>query len=962
MKMSVFAHSLLLLFLASLVISLPIDGDVYIRSNVDVTNEEHSNVLPRNVRATRSRSTSNHSTRSSATALSHGSVHSQCMTDGLPFANSLGSFQCKSFTDLIGVGASVANNGLNSLASSNIKDPQIASIHKDIVSPIISGLVDRIDSLSSLPVSVPMTSILDSNMCLGNFDDYDVFDDYEGVCGSLPIDDEWTVMGFSLDVGIGSPFHAMCPTITDPLGTFASVCIAISTDSCSNLPSVALAMSTSILSCTPFDKVLGASTAGASVAVIKAVDVAFDSFTFGVSLSNAFRKEFKTFDGKKIVPTFVAPGSFYMSGELALSPKAISLPDVFELSGEASQMFGINADVTKVKGIVDGLSKSGKRGAAATFDLVKSVDFSVLNSMVLNLKFCFSNLKKGKKGDDGGKAVSFAIPDSDPFEVGTASLFATSYTVVSGNEELKPGMYVYGSASPGNIVKALVKYMLKFTGEILRFLPDWLPPGLKLDPSDLAEKIKISGSGNADLAFGIAATLPDRVTIFLKVPLIISQLGYLQLKCQIDISDEKFKCSVKTAFNEQIFGAIADALEDGALWVAKQLTDFGDDVLDKGKQVLAVGMSTLGDAAEDVGSVFSKATVAATAGAIEGGRIALDKLDDAAGEVASWAAKATGELDDFMDDVGDAVVDAVEDVGRVGKQVINGAKDVLDDATDELEKAARVFASSMQCSVNAVVSTLSGKSNKCRRSGNVAKALKSVGRNVDKAFKNIEKSFAGVSKKIGDAITDAFKDVIGIGKQRRKKVSVDSKKLKSPTHAQTGCQLTEYVKVTRYEKRTCVVVCGKWKHDKTVRETLGKIPKDSCVRRVVQQVRSAMDRADKVTPLETKYNELKKSDVACSVAKGMNKSTLVRKGLACSTELKHNKGVKVGKVFLVPTTVKCSIPEISTSGNMNKKVTVSQTSNITVTARGVNKSQLAALKKKAIKTVISKITTNCKAK
>lgn len=888
-------------------------------------------------------------------------MNTQCKAEGLPFANSLGFFQCKSFTDLIGIGATAANDGLSSLANSDIGDAQIASIHKDIVAPIITGLVDRISSLSSLPVSAPVTSILDSNMCLGNFDDYAVFDDYEGVCETLPIDNEWTVLGFALDVGIGSPFHALCPTITDPLGTFASVCIAISTDTCTKMPSVALAMSTSIFSCTPFDKILAASTSGASIAVIKAIDIAFDSFTFGVSLSKAFRKEFKTFNGEKIIPDFVAPGSFYMSGELALSPKSISLPEVFEFSGEASQMFEINADVKKVKNIVDGLTKSSKSGAKAAFSLVKSVDFSVLNVLFLNLKFVFSSLKKGHKGGDGGKAVSFAIPDSDPFEIGTASLFATTHTVFSGNNKLEPGMYVHCSASAGNIIKALVKYMLKFTGEILNFLPDWLPDGLELDPSELADKIKTSGSSDADFAFGISAKLPDRVTIFLKVPLVISQLGYLQLRCQIDIRDEKFKCSVKTAFNEHFFGAIADALEDGALWVAKQLNKFGDDVLEKGGQVLAAGMSTLGDAIDDAGSAFSKATTLATAEAIKGGKIALDALEDAAGEVASWASKATGELDDFMDDVGDFVVDAVDDVGDVGKQAINGAKDLLDDATEELENAANAFASDMECSVDAIVGTLTGKSNSCGRSNTVANALNSAGKDVDKAFDDIGKSFSSVAKKVGDAIADAVKDVIGIGNQKRKKNSMETKKLSS-RHSQTGCRLTEYTKVTRYEKRTCVVICGNWKHDKTVRETLGRKPQDSCVRRVVEQVRSAMDKAEKVVTLETKYNDLKKSDEACSSAKKVTKSTLLRKGLACLADLQHNKGFKKKKVFFVPTTITCTLPQISVSGRLDEKITVSETSNILVSASGVSKEDLAGLKKKAISNVVNQITTNCKAR
>lgn len=153
-----------------------------------------------------------------------------CEMKGFSFADSLSSFQCKSFSDLLDYGIDETTAAIGSAQGQSMDNNDMSSIATYVVDPLISGLTDHITVLSSS--SPEISSVLDSNLCIGNFDNQSVFDDYEGVCGNLPVSGEWTYFGFSIDVGVGSPFHSLCPEITDGLGTHASVCIAMSKDSC----------------------------------------------------------------------------------------------------------------------------------------------------------------------------------------------------------------------------------------------------------------------------------------------------------------------------------------------------------------------------------------------------------------------------------------------------------------------------------------------------------------------------------------------------------------------------------------------------------------------------------------------------------------------------------------------------------------------------------------------------------
>lgn len=235
------------------------------------------------------------------------SVHASCSVRGFSFGNAFSSFQCKTFNDVISLGVDNAIDRTNPVSENTMQDEQMSSINDDIIKPIVSGLVGNLHTLAST-VS-PVGTVLESNMCLGNFDSSFDFSEYKGVCQNLPIDDEWTVFGFALDVGVGSPFQTLCPTVTDGLGTYASVCIAMAERSCAGsnvkIPSVVMSLTTNIFSCQPFDSILAGSSAGASVAVVKAIDTTIESFTFGVSLTNSFRKTFKTYTGDKIVPNFL---------------------------------------------------------------------------------------------------------------------------------------------------------------------------------------------------------------------------------------------------------------------------------------------------------------------------------------------------------------------------------------------------------------------------------------------------------------------------------------------------------------------------------------------------------------------------------------------------------------------------------------------------------------------------------
>lgn len=670
---------------------------------------------------------------------------------------------------------------------------------------------------------------------------------------------------------------------------------------------------------------------------------------------------------------------------MKISPKSINLPEVIELSGSATQMIGIKAEVSEVKEIVDSLSSADAEGGIdALMDLLESVDFSILNQLVLFMQFKFSTLGKsgGPKKSD---ALSLALPDSNKFEIGTASMFATTYKISSGNDDLEPGLYMYASASPVNIIKELLRYALSFTASILDFLPDWLPDDLiDFKAEDLVDNIKTSGTSNGDFAVGMAFTA-GKLRIMLKFPLIIDELGYIKLECTIDFDDGSFKCKVQTKFNLQIFGAIADALEDGVLWVAKKLDKFADDLHDAGKEVLAAGMSTLGDAADKVGSAFSKTTVAATVVAIKGGEVALDALGDAANELQSWAADASGAFEDFMDDVGEALVDGFHEIGDAGKQLISGAKDAFDDAEDGLRSAASTFSGAMGCSVGAAMNAMKEKNSNCEGAKDLQKTLKKAGKKIDKAMDEVEDAF----KDVGNALEDVFKDIgnfFGLGKKKKKKIS--SREVKLSKKHESGCHMYRYIKVTKYYKRKCNPFCKNWKYDKTTESTIGEMPKEDCVRSVLEKVVKAMDKAEEVAPLETKYNRMDTYSSVCNAANAINKNKLVNNGLRCESALQGGRlfyktvreatgsrkkcswklgrrVCKTEKVFsdvraaFRKATINCSVPKLALNGSFSGKTTISDTTDVRVRSSGVSSEELRKLREAVIEKLVSSASGKC---
>lgn len=196
-----------------------------------------------------------------------------------------------------------------------------------------------------------------------------------------------------------------------------------------------------------------------------------------------------------------------------------------------------------------------------------------------------------------------------------------------------------------------------------------------------------------------ATIISDVKAMFMiRAPLVIDALGYIRLICHVDIANDELKCEIKTEFATKIFAAIGEALEDGVMWVAKELDDISVDLTDAGEKVIVVGLSILGDAASKTGSVLSPATVDETLKKLQEGRIDLEKLGNTGYAVQVWAIEVGDTLKDLDDGIVDCIEDGVKEAAKHSNGLVDDVEDWFNDKASDLQSAANGVRNVVGCS------------------------------------------------------------------------------------------------------------------------------------------------------------------------------------------------------------------------------------------------------------------------
>lgn len=670
-----------------------------------------------------------------------------------------------------------------------------------------------------------------------------------------------------MEIGPSSPFRAFCPGVKASDGTFASFCVAIAKD-CNSKPSVVLSVSPDLFKCQPFDTVLTAATGGVSKIVVDGLSEVVDSVTLGISRSNSFISEFTLYNGDKII-SFTAPGAVYASGEFKISQDVIpKVPKFFEFSGQATKMIsieGVDDAVTRFVSAFQGHSTNPERALQELKSSVSQIDYGMLFNVKLNMKLKFSSLKN----------VSDVLPDSDAFQIGEATVYATTKRVESGSNVVKAGLYMYAGVGPGAIIKGLMRYALSFAVKILDVLPGWVP--LDFDVSSLADKIKTTGNLN-DFEFAFATIIPDdKALLMIRAPLIDRALGFIKIECSIGLTKANLRCIVQTNIGKKLFGAIAKTFERGALWVAKELKDIGEDIEKATGKVLAVGLNTLGDAALPIGSVFSAATISSTTSQIENGLLDIGELSEKmVGQVNAFVLENGDRIEQLGRDIIRNIESGVRAAGRYAEDVVGKAKDEVAVAETILRLSSDILSNRLACTSSVIRLSVTGRcSTCCHPMISMTSELRAAGGNPLIVAKNIVKKAGKVVDGVVDDVVSAFQNT---------KRSVYTKEKEGARDSISNCQVYEF-----WERKKVVTSFAGIKKKKIKHSHLYDAPLESCVEEVAGL---ALDTVNAGNGENTAYADLRSTESrmqAGLTAGEMTTATLVRHGLRCKTTLQTSQ-------------------------------------------------------------------------
>lgn len=903
----------------------------------------------------------------SINTLTSSSSRQSCGVRGFDLGNP--GFGCASFSNVLDGDAEATFQKIIEFLSSSpgSSDSDVS----DIVSNVLLPLVSEIEStVKASPLQLNLNSPQDSNVCFGNFDSTKSFDDLEGVCGSLPLENEWTVLGFSLNA-------KLCPGISSA-SDFVSLCAAVNYNSCTTIgtPSVVLSMSTNLLQC----GLPPTGSGGVSKSVFKAITNGLEMYTFGVSLSSSFSKQFNTFDGENVIKSFEAPGVILSSGTFELSTDALALPPVFAISGETTKLINIEGDAAGAKAFLNSFEGDAENGAEVLLRALARTRYSILYEISLQVTFVFSEFAALRKLAGEDSVLQFALPDSEEIELGRASVFATTYETSSGGTTLTPGVYVLATAAPGEAVKALINYIISFTGEVLDSVPGWRTPGFKV--SDILSNLKLGGTGGGatkpgddkdGFLAGFALRVPDaRADLRVRVPLLIAALGFIEISCEIDLDEGSFSCSAETDIGLRIFSVAAVLAKDGVVFVAREVGSLGESALDASGPLLAAGSSALGDAADQLGSALSPETIGETAKAISNGVLDVSELGEVGLDASAWAITAGGRLDDVVEAVSEEVVSATRDVGARGKSIVDGLNDALSATNRVLSDALSSLSTGLECGVNAVEMAIMGNGGSCNSAVILFNALEDAGGDVVGAAEelggNVVSEIGNLLSSIGNFLTGDM--VIRVDKIDTGEIDNDTK-----------CPIIEYIEVYK-ETNFPGLSSGSEK-----RRSFGKAADMECVKRKLQMVLDGEMAEVELEKQQKKLSEASDKYAACLKAASLTKDFL--KTVSCKTDVQEERAIIrrvggslsvqpctpqlncapgenfktiIGKPrtieYSIPVEVVCDVPVIRTDGSVGDVEAVSVFRLIDVKTVALS---LSGVEQQVKEEIVQKLTSACPA-
>jgi len=834
--------------------------------------------------------------------LQRQNLFAQCDKDQEGIIGKAG-IECKTFADITEV-ASDLFGGTPGAAGMNTS--QSAEINK-----LVSTVIEPLEDIAAVLIDAysPSDAVRTNNVCFDDFQGSDVTSPAfeiggnsvfaDNKCNNLPLkaDVEYTVIAFSFLLPKTS---AICPALpTASKGLQVTMCLVASrcpTDSI-GLPTVAFGISGDLLGCALHQ--ISAPTVGVGSLLGAGAQATIDFLGAGLSTTNAFNVPVVVFNGRKLFKYNANPTYFEML-KLKVKSETIGLGKWLELSMKVTRGLSIQGAT------VDELD-SGFGSFAADSDSEGDVadvgeqfeDFTVqaFQKGTASLKLKFSELKSLGKGVG---VVAKLLPDSPSIELFELNVFVTTgdskITLSDGTvNEMFKGVYAFAGNSEGsNVIQKFWDYILDVCGSLLDLDPKWIGGGVT--SSDLRESVETSapspptsiGDDEDDIeAFGVAFTgNSDRTAVWvnLALPVLSPLIEEMKVLCYTDYSD--FDCEVYVDGGlAAAFKAVAEFFEDGVAWIVRTVDDIGEV-----GEVIGAAFEDFGDELE---SAFSAKNMKKTGEKILEG-LTGNIPDELKAELESWAEYSKMILS--PDDIKDAVVKAVNDVGEYGAKLVDALEEEFLSLDDDFLKLAGELEKELNCESGSIGKALSGCTACCSAFENLDETLADAFNDVEEAFQSIWKELSD----FGDDVVDFFYS------QRKSYEYTDTGKTD-----ENGCALRNIVEVKKTKVLGITV--------STKRKTVGQAPDETCLKGRLHSTAGARSLYEKAKAAEDAYKFAQARNLDALTGRNLTSDEL---DLTCSARWKRDEAVgnsvplevvcetatilKNGSLALTPTTVKVS--------------------------------------------------------
>ncbi|KAJ8901150.1 hypothetical protein NDN08_005010 [Rhodosorus marinus] len=530
---------------------------------------------------------------------------------------------------------------------------------KTTISAVVEKIVDDITTM--LDTFTGTSDVTDAAVCLGDFLGVDIAEAHdEGLgstgCDVLPLGDDgtWSLMSFSIP-----NIPALCPLV-DPLA-LVSMCVAFSMED--GVPSFALTMSSSTISCIAGNGAALASTAGLSSIVAKAAELGLDSVGVGMSLSNSFVQKADIFT-KNGLTQVEMPGTYFDQVEIDIGADKFYLPDVFSLHGNFRRTVRVMADPSVFNELVS--ASSVEEAGQDILDFAASLGFSMLVTGELKYDLTLNEITYG------------VLPDLVDMEIGQFSAFmTTNETSLSDGSVAPAGIYLYAEDNSSilaqiiNVGKALLEDIEGVLDEL-----GWLADLGLPKASELLDNIDTGDSAGMKYGF-LVNTEEVRLSITFKLGVSIT------VTAVYDFVHLKFGFNLEVDGLSQFFTAIIDAVADGIRWIISKAEDF----------FVAIADSPIGIAAIQTGekiASFAKGAIDSSEEALTQCTEVLTKIaEDAIEDLIDFAEDVEDIANDFADGVEDAANDFADGVEDAANDFADGAEDVANDFVDVFDDIFR---------------------------------------------------------------------------------------------------------------------------------------------------------------------------------------------------------------------------------------------------------------------------------